>query len=119
MNNQYSINIHYNNNYTNNSSINNNHFTKKKSIIDKQKISPFECGFNPLSFSRIPFSIHFFIIRVLFLIFDIEIIIILPIIITIKSSILLKWLYTSITIIIILLIGLYHEWNNGLLNWTK
>nr|YP_011036725.1 NADH dehydrogenase subunit 3 [Xestocephalus limpidissimus]WRK21329.1 NADH dehydrogenase subunit 3 [Xestocephalus limpidissimus] len=92
---------------------------KKKSIMDKEKMSPFECGFNPMSFSRVPFSIHFFIISVLFLIFDIEIIIILPMIITIKSSMLMKWLITSTMVITILLMGLYHEWNNGLLNWTK
>nr|YP_011036647.1 NADH dehydrogenase subunit 3 [Xestocephalus ishidae]WRK21251.1 NADH dehydrogenase subunit 3 [Xestocephalus ishidae] len=92
---------------------------KKKSMMDKQKMSPFECGFNPMSFSRIPFSIHFFIISVLFLIFDIEIIIVMPMIITIKSSMFSKWLMTSMTIIIILIMGLYHEWNNGLLNWTK
>nr|YP_011036712.1 NADH dehydrogenase subunit 3 [Xestocephalus iguchii]WRK21316.1 NADH dehydrogenase subunit 3 [Xestocephalus iguchii] len=92
---------------------------KKKSILDKQKMSPFECGFNPMSFSRIPFSIHFFIISVLFLIFDIEIIIILPMIITMKSSMLMTWMLTSTMVILILLMGLYHEWNNGLLNWTK
>nr|YP_011036738.1 NADH dehydrogenase subunit 3 [Xestocephalus cognatus]WRK21342.1 NADH dehydrogenase subunit 3 [Xestocephalus cognatus] len=92
---------------------------KKKSTTNKQKMSPFECGFNPMSFPRVPFSIHFFIISVLFLIFDIEIIIILPMIITIKSSMLLKWLISSTTVITILLTGLYHEWNNGLLNWTK
>nr|WRK21355.1 NADH dehydrogenase subunit 3 [Xestocephalus sp. n. A ZLL-2024a] len=92
---------------------------KKKSTINKQKMSPFECGFNPMSFPRVPFSIHFFIISVLFLIFDIEIIIILPMIITVKSSMLLKWLVSSTMVITILLMGLYHEWNNGLLNWTK
>nr|WRK21381.1 NADH dehydrogenase subunit 3 [Xestocephalus sp. n. C ZLL-2024a] len=92
---------------------------KKKSTINKQKMSPFECGFNPMSFPRVPFSIHFFIISVLFLIFDIEIIIIMPMVITIKSSTLLKWLMSSTMVITILLMGLYHEWNNGLLNWTK
>nr|WRK21368.1 NADH dehydrogenase subunit 3 [Xestocephalus sp. 'geminusanulus'] len=92
---------------------------KKKSTTNKQKMSPFECGFNPMSFPRVPFSIHFFIISVLFLIFDIEIIIILPMIITLKSSTLMKWLTASTIVITILLMGLYHEWNNGLLNWTK
>nr|YP_010930312.1 NADH dehydrogenase subunit 3 [Apphia nigricauda]WKK49901.1 NADH dehydrogenase subunit 3 [Apphia nigricauda] len=91
----------------------------KKSIIDLQKSSPFECGFNPMSYSRLPFSIHFFLIAVIFLIFDIEIIIIIPMILLIKSTKLLFWMLTSLIFIIILIIGLYHEWYNGMLNWTN
>nr|YP_010835917.1 NADH dehydrogenase subunit 3 [Apphia sp. 1 SJ-2023a]WGC89436.1 NADH dehydrogenase subunit 3 [Apphia sp. 1 SJ-2023a] len=91
----------------------------KKSIIDLQKSSPFECGFNPMSYSRLPFSIHFFLIAVLFLIFDIEIIIIVPMIMILKYTKLIFWLMTSLIFIIILIIGLYHEWYNGMLNWTN
>nr|YP_010540352.1 NADH dehydrogenase subunit 3 [Singapora shinshana]UYF20494.1 NADH dehydrogenase subunit 3 [Singapora shinshana] len=91
----------------------------KKSITDTQKSTPFECGFNPMTYKRLPFSIHFFLIAVIFLIFDIEIIIILPMIMTIKSSMMIYWAITSIMFIIILILGLYHEWNNGMLNWTK
>nr|YP_011036686.1 NADH dehydrogenase subunit 3 [Xestocephalus biprocessus]WRK21290.1 NADH dehydrogenase subunit 3 [Xestocephalus biprocessus] len=89
-----------------------------KSINDHQKSSPFECGFNPISHSRNPFSIKFFLIGVIFLIFDIEIIIVMPMIITMKSSMIMNWTYTSILILIILITGLYHEWYNGMLNWT-
>nr|QUI77277.1 NADH dehydrogenase subunit 3 [Mitjaevia dworakowskae] len=91
----------------------------KKSIFDLQKSTPFECGFNPMTHKRLPFSIHFFLIAVIFLIFDIEIIIIMPMILTIKSSNLIAWLFTSCIFILILLVGLYHEWLNGMLNWTK
>nr|YP_010952911.1 NADH dehydrogenase subunit 3 [Empoascanara defecta]WMQ52354.1 NADH dehydrogenase subunit 3 [Empoascanara defecta] len=91
----------------------------KKSICDSQKSSPFECGFNPMTYKRLPFSIHFFLIAVIFLIFDIEIIIILPMILTLKSSQLSNWLMTSTIFILILILGLYHEWINGMLNWTK
>nr|QWC53807.1 NADH dehydrogenase subunit 3 [Evacanthus heimianus] len=94
-------------------------FLSKKSIIDLQKSTSFECGFNPMSYSRLPFSIHFFLIAVIFLIFDIEIIIIIPMIFLLKSSNLIYWLVTSVTFIIMLIIGLYHEWYNGLLNWTN
>nr|YP_010363427.1 NADH dehydrogenase subunit 3 [Atkinsoniella yunnanana]UNZ12528.1 NADH dehydrogenase subunit 3 [Atkinsoniella yunnanana] len=90
----------------------------KKSIIDLQKSTPFECGFNPMSYKRLPFSIHFFLIAVIFLIFDIEIIIIIPMIFTMKSSMLMYWLLTSTLFVLILILGLFHEWYNGMLNWT-
>lgn len=92
---------------------------RKKTITDTQKATPFECGFNPMSYTRLPFSIHFFIIAVIFLIFDVEIIIIIPIILTLKTSIVKYWLITSILFTIILLIGLIHEWNNGIIKWTE
>nr|YP_009516553.1 NADH dehydrogenase subunit 3 [Populicerus populi]AYE40964.1 NADH dehydrogenase subunit 3 [Populicerus populi] len=94
-------------------------FISKKSITDINKLSPFECGFNPMSNKRLPFSVHFFLIAVIFLIFDVEIIIILPMVITIKYTIIKYWLLTSISFIFILMVGLYHEWYNGMLKWTK
>nr|WRY72441.1 NADH dehydrogenase subunit 3 [Typhlocyba bilaminata] len=91
----------------------------KKTVAEWQKSTPFECGFNPMSFKRLPFSIHFFLIAVIFLIFDIEIIIILPMTMTIKSTLIKTWMITSITFVMILIMGLYHEWLNGMLQWTK
>nr|YP_010963620.1 NADH dehydrogenase subunit 3 [Pantaleon erectonodatus]WKZ08103.1 NADH dehydrogenase subunit 3 [Pantaleon erectonodatus] len=91
----------------------------KKSIINTQKSSPFECGFNPISKKRLPFSIHFFMIAIIFLIFDVEIVIIMPMVLTMKFSMMKFWGLTSTIFISILLIGLYYEWLNGLLNWTK
>nr|YP_009472888.1 NADH dehydrogenase subunit 3 [Acanthaspis ruficeps]AST10093.1 NADH dehydrogenase subunit 3 [Acanthaspis ruficeps] len=91
----------------------------KKSILDREKMSPFECGFDPKSSSRMPFSIQFFLIAVLFLIFDIEIVIILPMIIVLKNSIINMWFMTVSIFITILLMGLYHEWNNGVLEWAN
>nr|UFK32250.1 NADH dehydrogenase subunit 3 [Eurhadina acapitata] len=90
----------------------------KKTIMDWQKSTPFECGFNPMTFKRMSFSIHFFLIAVIFLIFDIEIIIILPMTLTLKSSMISSWVITSSMFMMILIIGLYHEWSNGMLKWT-
>nr|AHN95692.1 NADH dehydrogenase subunit 3 [Trigonotylus caelestialium] len=91
----------------------------KKTLMDREKMSPFECGFDPKSSPRIPFSSQFFLIAVLFLVFDIEIVIILPMITTMKSSNMLSWMITSVTFIMILMLGLYHEWKNGILEWSN
>uniref|UniRef100_A0AB39A6P8 NADH-ubiquinone oxidoreductase chain 3 n=1 Tax=Demicryptochironomus spatulatus TaxID=3231394 RepID=A0AB39A6P8_9DIPT len=90
----------------------------KKKTSDREKLSPFECGFNPMNSSRLPFSIRFFLIAIIFLIFDVEIALILPMILTLKVSNLMIWTYTNFIFIIILIIGLFHEWNQGSLNWT-
>nr|YP_010895125.1 NADH dehydrogenase subunit 3 [Ocyptamus norina]WJW73651.1 NADH dehydrogenase subunit 3 [Ocyptamus norina] len=91
----------------------------KKSYSDREKSSPFECGFDPMNSSRLPFSLKFFLITIIFLIFDVEIALILPMIMIMKFSNLLLWSITSIIFIIILLLGLYHEWNQGMLNWSN
>nr|YP_010895203.1 NADH dehydrogenase subunit 3 [Nephrocerus lapponicus]WJW73742.1 NADH dehydrogenase subunit 3 [Nephrocerus lapponicus] len=91
----------------------------KKSLMDREKNSPFECGFDPKSSSRLPFSLRFFLITIIFLIFDVEIALILPIILIMNYSNMMIWSITSIIFIIILLIGLYHEWNQGMLNWSN
>uniref|UniRef100_UPI0031F3BD14 NADH dehydrogenase subunit 3 n=1 Tax=Saropogon luteus TaxID=468801 RepID=UPI0031F3BD14 len=91
----------------------------KKLIIDREKSSPFECGFDPSSSARLPFSLQFFLIAIIFLIFDVEIALILPMIMVIHTSNLLVWIITSTYFILILIVGLFHEWNQGALNWTK
>nr|YP_004935237.1 NADH dehydrogenase subunit 3 [Cramptonomyia spenceri]AET13062.1 NADH dehydrogenase subunit 3 [Cramptonomyia spenceri] len=91
----------------------------KKKMMDREKNSPFECGFDPKSSSRLPFSLRFFLIAIIFLIFDVEIALLMPMILTINSSNLIMWSSTSMIFIVILLIGLYHEWNQNALNWTS
>nr|YP_010287565.1 NADH dehydrogenase subunit 3 [Sinomphisa plagialis]UKT61896.1 NADH dehydrogenase subunit 3 [Sinomphisa plagialis] len=91
----------------------------KKSFSDREKCSPFECGFDPKSSARIPFSLHFFLITVIFLIFDVEIALIFPIINLFKLTNFIIWTKISFFFIFILLMGLFHEWNQNMLNWTN
>nr|UBA16591.1 NADH dehydrogenase subunit 3 [Euthalia pratti] len=90
----------------------------KKSLLDREKCTPFECGFDPMSLARIPFSLHFFLITVIFLIFDVEIALIFPMISTFLLVNFLTWFKISFFFIAMLLVGLYHEWNQNMLNWT-
>nr|YP_009540730.1 NADH dehydrogenase subunit 3 [Pleoticus muelleri]AYQ22923.1 NADH dehydrogenase subunit 3 [Pleoticus muelleri] len=90
----------------------------KKTIMDREKNSPFECGFDPKGSARLPFSLRFFLIAVIFLIFDVEITLLLPLAMIINLSNILAWTLTGLSFIIILLLGLYHEWNQGALEWA-
>nr|YP_009695354.1 NADH dehydrogenase subunit 3 [Diaphanes nubilus]QEJ81532.1 NADH dehydrogenase subunit 3 [Diaphanes nubilus] len=95
-----------------------NNLISFKSILDREKNSPFECGFDPKSSPRIPFSLQFFLIGVIFLIFDIEIALILPLILTMEHAKPIMFIFISFLFIMILIMGLFHEWKQGALNWA-
>nr|YP_010586049.1 NADH dehydrogenase subunit 3 [Apsilochorema hwangi]UZZ43785.1 NADH dehydrogenase subunit 3 [Apsilochorema hwangi] len=90
----------------------------KKTFYDREKSSPFECGFDPKSLARMPFSLHFFLITIIFLIFDVEISLIMPMILIFNICSLLTWTLTSMFFMLILMLGIFHEWNQGMLKWT-
>nr|AEK48366.1 NADH dehydrogenase subunit 3 [Peripatoides sympatrica] len=90
----------------------------KKSYEDREKNSPFECGYDPNDSARIPFSMRFFLIAVIFLIFDIEIVLLFPISVSFFLKDYIFIILTSMMFILILLIGLFHEWNQGALEWA-
>uniref|UniRef100_UPI0030E4A08A NADH dehydrogenase subunit 3 n=1 Tax=Poecilochirus davydovae TaxID=3128885 RepID=UPI0030E4A08A len=90
----------------------------KKSFMDKEKTTPFECGFDPYLMTRTPFSLRFFKIAIIFLIFDIEIVLILPLPL-LNTSMNSMYLASSMMIISIILMGLLYEWNQGSLDWMK
>nr|APX40063.1 NADH dehydrogenase subunit 3 [Neocrepidodera brevicollis] len=91
----------------------------KKTSYDREKSSPFECGFDPKTSARLPFSLHFFLIAIIFLIFDVEITLLFPVIVTMKVSNIMTYTTVTLLFIFILLIGIYHEWNQGALNWMN
>nr|YP_007317409.1 NADH dehydrogenase subunit 3 [Enoplometopus occidentalis]AGA56186.1 NADH dehydrogenase subunit 3 [Enoplometopus occidentalis] len=90
----------------------------KKTIMDREKNSPFECGFDPKGSARLPFSLRFFLIAVIFLIFDVEITLLMPLASIIQLSNIFSWMTTGFMFLIILLFGLYYEWHNGALEWS-
>nr|QAB05982.1 NADH dehydrogenase subunit 3 [Ixodes tasmani] len=92
-------------------------FISKNKFMDKEKLSPFECGFDPLSISRMSFSLKFFMIAIIFLIFDIEIILILPFPIILNKN--LSLFISVTTIMVIIMMGLMYEWKKGMLEWMK
>nr|AVN67334.1 NADH dehydrogenase subunit 3 [Byrsotria cabrerai] len=91
----------------------------KKEIENRESSSPFECGFDPMSSARLPFSLRFFLIAVIFLIFDVEIALMLPMTIISMVSDMKAWFIISAIFLMILLIGLFHEWNQGSLEWAS
>nr|AZL93484.1 NADH dehydrogenase subunit 3 [Synergus sp. ZJUH_2016033] len=90
----------------------------KKKIKSRNKLTSFECGFDNISFMRLPFSINFFMISMIFLIFDIEISLIFPIIKIFNMN---NFIFKNIflIILIILILGLYYEWKEGSLKWLN
>uniref|UniRef100_UPI0030DE4088 NADH dehydrogenase subunit 3 n=1 Tax=Laudakia tuberculata TaxID=118215 RepID=UPI0030DE4088 len=94
-----------------------NHWAPKTNP-DTEKLSPYECGFSPLENARLPFSMQFFLIAIFFLLFDLEIALLLPVpwALNITPSTTMTW---TIVLILLLTLGLMHEWNQGALDWTK
>nr|YP_010271176.1 NADH dehydrogenase subunit 3 [Simocephalus serrulatus]UKB87188.1 NADH dehydrogenase subunit 3 [Simocephalus serrulatus] len=90
----------------------------KKIKMNREKSSPFECGFDTNSNNRLPFSLRFFLITIIFLIFDVEIVMLLPCVSTLNLAVVEYWAEVYMFFILILLLGLFHEWNQGALNWS-
>lgn len=85
---------------------------------DTEKLSPYECGFDPLGSARLPFSIRFFLIAILFLLFDLEIALLLPTPWASQISPLNTLLWSAI-ILLLLTLGLVYEWMQGGLEWAE
>nr|ABD63928.1 NADH dehydrogenase subunit 3 [Stachyris plateni] len=86
---------------------------------DSEKLSPYECGFDPLGSARLPFSIRFFLVAILFLLFDLEIALLLPLPWATQLQNPIITLIWASTLILILTLGLIYEWAQGGLEWAE
>nr|YP_010371415.1 NADH dehydrogenase subunit 3 [Prosobonia parvirostris]UOW80496.1 NADH dehydrogenase subunit 3 [Prosobonia leucoptera]UOW80509.1 NADH dehydrogenase subunit 3 [Prosobonia parvirostris] len=86
---------------------------------DSEKLSPYECGFDPLGSARLPFSIRFFLVAILFLLFDLEIALLLPLPWATQLPSPTSTLTWTFTILALLTLGLIYEWTQGGLEWAE
>ncbi len=82
----------------------------------KEKNSSYECGFNPLSKSRIKFDIRFYLVAILFVIFDLEIAFLFPWAVTFKEQGIYGF-WSMIMFLFVLTAGFIYEWAKGALDW--
>nr|YP_009185669.1 NADH dehydrogenase subunit 3 [Cercocebus atys]ALO64002.1 NADH dehydrogenase subunit 3 [Cercocebus atys] len=84
-----------------------------------EKTNPYECGFDPLNPARIPFSMKFFLVAITFLLFDLEIALLLALPWALQTTNLPVMIKSSMAFIIILILGLAYEWTQKGLDWTE
>nr|YP_010443004.1 NADH dehydrogenase subunit 3 [Aspidodiadema arcitum]UTD49255.1 NADH dehydrogenase subunit 3 [Aspidodiadema arcitum] len=88
-------------------------------FTDGEKASPYECGFDPLNSARLPFSFRFFLVAILFLLFDLEIALLFPLPAATTVAHPEHLLPIASIFMIILTLGLVFEWVNGGLEWAE
>lgn len=79
----------------------------------KEKISGYECGFEPFETARSKFEVKFFLVSILFIIFDLEVIFLFPYILILNPM-----NFVVIFFLIILTIGFVYEYSKGALDWN-
>jgi len=83
---------------------------------DIEKVSPYECGFDPFSDTRSKYDIRFYLVAILFIIFDLEIIFLFPWAVSLAEinffGILIMFIF-----LLFLTVGFCYEWLKGALEW--
>nr|YP_010492276.1 NADH dehydrogenase subunit 3 [Bassaricyon gabbii]UWM94678.1 NADH dehydrogenase subunit 3 [Bassaricyon gabbii] len=87
--------------------------------IYAEKAGPYECGFDPMESARLPFSMKFFLVAITFLLFDLEIALLLPLPWASQTINLKTMLIMALTLISLLAISLAYEWSEKGLEWTE
>lgn len=89
-------------------------FSKRKP--DAEKNAPYECGFQAFESSRIPFDVRFYLVAILFIIFDLETAFFFPWALALRK---IGWfgLMAMMMFLGLLVIGFIYEWRRGALDW--
>ena len=83
---------------------------------DPEKLSSYECGFEPFNDSRMEFDVRFYLVAILFIIFDLEVAFLFPWAVSL-SSLGLFGFWSMIIFLFFLTIGFIYEWKKGALEW--
>ena len=86
------------------------------SLPDAEKLSTYECGFEPFDDSRMKFDVRFYLVAILFIIFDLEIAFLFPWAVVLDHIGFEGYLAMAV-FIFVLLIGFIYEWKKGALEW--
>nr|YP_007626297.1 NADH dehydrogenase subunit 3 [Madoqua saltiana]AEP21592.1 NADH dehydrogenase subunit 3 [Madoqua saltiana] len=87
--------------------------------VYSEKTSPYECGFDPMGSARLPFSMKFFLVAITFLLFDLEIALLLPLPWASQTTNLNTMLTMALFLIFLLATSLAYEWAQKGLEWTE
>lgn len=85
-------------------------------VDDTQKLSSYECGFEPFSDARSKFNVRFYLVAILFIIFDLEIAFLFPWAISLKSIGFFGF-WSMMIFLGVLTFGFIYEWKKGALEW--
>lgn len=94
-------------------------FISETAALNREELSSYECGFEHHNVSRIPFSLRYFFLTLLFLLFDLEILFLLFTPYVIMSNFAYLCYLLVMLFIFILFLGLLYEWNDGTLEWMN
>ena len=83
---------------------------------DPEKLSAYECGFDPFDDARSRFDIRFYLVAILFLIFDLEVTFLFPWAVSL-SDVQFFGFWTMMIFLLILTLGFIYEWKKGALEW--
>lgn len=83
---------------------------------DKQKLSPYECGFEAFEDSRMKFDVRYYLVAILFIIFDLEIAFLFPWAIVLEEIGVFGFM-AMMVFLAILVVGFIYEWMRGALEW--
>lgn len=81
-----------------------------------EKISGYECGFNPFSEARGKFDVRFYLVGILFIVFDLEVIFLFPWAVSLSKLGSLGF-WSAFVFLVILTVGFYYEWAQGAIEW--